>query len=120
MEMLAQAKAEGTTPLAGAISRLDQWLSRHTSLVVITASSDSAWLDSLRTLAARNVRLSVVLVDGSSFGGNHSPVELLPALTTTGALSYLLRKEDDLGRALTTSPYAPWISPVMTMGKSSR
>ena len=120
MEMLAQARAEGTTPLAGAISHLDRWLSRYTSLVVVTPSSDSAWLDSLRTLAARNVRLSVVLVDGSSFGGAHTPAELLPTLTNTGALSYLLRKEDDLGRALTTSLYTPWTSPVIMMGKSSR
>ena len=120
MEMLAQARAEGTTPLAEAISRLDRWLSRYTSLVVITASSDSAWLDSLRTLAARNVRLSVVLVDGSSFGGDHTPADLLPTLANTGTLSYLLRKEDDLGQALTTSLYTPWTSPVMMMGKSSR
>lgn len=120
MEMLARARAEGTRPLAEAISSLDPWLSHYTSLVVITPSCDSAWLDSLRTLAIKNVRLIVVLVDGSSFGGAHTPAELLPTLTNTGAFPYLVKKEDDLGQALTTSSHAAWSSPVMKMGKLSK
>ena len=120
MELLAEARAEGTTPLAGAISRLDQWLNRYTSLVVVTASTDGAWLDSLRTLAARNVRLSVVLVDGSSFGGPNTPAELLPTLANTGAVSYLLRKGDDLSQAVATPHLTPWISPVMVPGGAPR
>ncbi|MFC1935529.1 DUF58 domain-containing protein [Chloroflexota bacterium] len=100
LELLAQVKAEGATPLADAITNLDPSLSRYTTLVVITPSPSDQWVLALGTLAHRNVRLAAVLVDGATFGGEKSPREIIPALVELGILTYLVGKGDNLTKAL--------------------
>ena len=105
LELLAQVKAEGVTPLVDAIANLDPSLSRHTTLVVVTPSPSEQWVVALGTLAHRNVRLAAVLVDGATFGGEKSPRDLLPALAELGTPAYLVGKGDNLTKAL-SHPFA--------------
>ncbi len=119
MDLLSQVHGEGAIPLAQALGGLGRRLHKSTSLVVVTASTSEAWLDAVRILALRNVRTSVVLVDGSSFGGPASPAPLIPGLADVGATAYLVKKGDDLSQTLTTPHVRPWISPAMALGRYS-
>ncbi|MBI4201054.1 MAG: DUF58 domain-containing protein [Chloroflexi bacterium] len=100
LDLLALAKADGTTSLAEAIARVDPRLNRHSSLVVITASTSDQWIPGMRMLGYRGVRPVAVLVDGESFGGKDSPRALLPALSALGVPAYLVRRGEDLTKAL--------------------
>ena len=100
LELLAQVKAEGTTPLANAIAKLDPWLSRRTTLVVVTPSTNRRWVEAMGTLAHRNVRLAAVLIDGATFGAGRNPRVLMPALAELGIPGYLVGKGDGMAKAL--------------------
>ncbi|MFH1140674.1 MAG: DUF58 domain-containing protein [Chloroflexota bacterium] len=100
LDMLALAKAEGGTPLEEAVIKLDPWLKRHSSLVVITASTSNRWVGGMRMLGYRGVRLAVILVDGTTFGGENSTKALLPALSALGVHAYVVGRGDDLAKAL--------------------
>ncbi len=100
LDLLAEVIGAGGTSLDEAIAHVDPWLGRHTTLVVVTASSSPRWLEALDNLARRSVRLVAVLIDGATFGGGDTGRELLPALAELGATCYVVGKGDDLSRAL--------------------
>ncbi|MBI4200984.1 MAG: DUF58 domain-containing protein, partial [Chloroflexi bacterium] len=100
LDLLALAKADGSVPLEEAITKLDPWLNRHSALVVITASAGDRWVEGMRMLGYRGVRLAAVLVDGTTFGGESSPRPLLPALSALDVPAYLVGRGDDLAKAL--------------------
>ncbi len=108
LDLLARAKAEGTTPLVDAIANLDLSLENGATLVIITPSPNDRWVSALGTLAHRNIRLAVVLVDGVTFGGDRSPELLLPALAGLGIPGYLVGKGDNLANALDHPSSAKW------------
>lgn len=62
-ETLAVATSFGHRPLDEAISAESSRLSRMTSLIIITATRDTAWVNALRMLTERRIPVSVVLVD---------------------------------------------------------
>jgi len=73
---------------------------RHTTLVVITSATDDHWLTAIQSLTQRGVRAAVVLVDPSTFGSDRSPLLLYGQLTASDIMTYVVRKGDDLGLAL--------------------
>ena len=68
--------------------------------VVITASPRREWVVALEQLAKRGVRVVVVLVDGSSFGGFFDTQEVVEQAQLAGLPSYVIRQGDDLAFAL--------------------
>jgi uncharacterized protein (DUF58 family) len=99
LDLLSLAQAKGDVPLVGAIARLDSWLTRHTTLVVVTPSAESSWLEAMGVLGQRGVRLAAVLVDAASFGGADTAA-LAPSLRALGVASYIVGKGDNLAAAL--------------------
>ena len=83
---------------------------RHTTLVVITSSTDDSWLTAVQSLTQRGVRAAVVLIDPSTFGDTRSPLLLFGQLTASDILTYVVRRGDDLGLALspTSSGVNAW------------
>ncbi|MBK9344072.1 MAG: DUF58 domain-containing protein [Dehalococcoidia bacterium] len=100
LESLATANAVGDAPLGNLLMEEQRRFGRHTTLVVITSSTDDSWLTAVQSLTQRGVRAAVVLIDPSTFGDTRSPLLLFGQLTASDILTYVVRRGDDLGLAL--------------------
>jgi uncharacterized protein (DUF58 family) len=103
LENLAVADAVGEGPLANVLNEESRRFGRHTTLVVVTPSTEDRWLTAIQSMTQRGVRVAVVLIDPSSFGGKNSPLMLFSELTASNILTYVVRKGDDLGLALSST-----------------
>lgn len=100
LETLAMASAVGDAPLGNLLMEEQRRFGRHTTLVVITSATDDHWLTAIQSLTQRGVRAAVVLLDPSTFGSDRSPLLLFGQLTASDIMTYVVRKGDDLGLAL--------------------
>ena len=100
LQYLAMSNAEGDTPLEDALPREEARWGHQSSLVVITPSPRTEWVMALRELSRHNVRVVVVLVDGSSFGGLFNTLGTLEHLYLAGLPTYVVRRGDDIPAAL--------------------
>ena len=105
LESLAMAKAVGEATLGDLINEEQRRFGRHTTVVVITSSGDESWLPTVQSLHQRGVRVSVVLVDAGTFGGDESPILLFGELAASNILTYIVRSGDDLSLALSTNAF---------------
>ncbi len=103
LESLAVAKASGEAPLGNLLLEEQRRFGRHTTLVLVTSSTDSSWLSPVQALVQRGVRAAVVLIDPSTFGGEGSPLVLYGELTATDILTYVVAQGDDLSFALSST-----------------
>ena len=110
---LTEAHAEGIVPLRDLLIYWQSQIPSPTvSLVVVTSSVDSEWGVALESLIRQGVSATVVLIDPISFGGIGDPGSLLSQLQRRGVPTYLLRKGEDLSRALQYPWRLPSTSPV--------
>lgn len=100
LETLATASAVGDAPLGALLLEEQRRFGRHTTLVIVTASTDDHWLTAIQSLTQRGVRAAVILVDPSTFGSDRSPLLLYGQLTASDILTYVVRRGDDLSLAL--------------------
>ncbi len=96
LEELAVIRANGRVPLGELLVSEGVRFGRRATVIVITPSVDTVWVAALRSFAERGVRSLAVLVDGSSFGGQHEASELLVPLLTAGVSAYVYRRGDNL------------------------
>jgi len=68
--------------------------------VVITPSTDRDWVEVVRHLEKRGLRMIVVLIAPDSFGGGEGAQAVVAELAAGGTPTYLVRKGDDLAAAL--------------------
>jgi hypothetical protein len=94
------ASATGDAPLANILVEEQRRFGRHTTLIIVTSSTDDSWLTAIQSLTQRGVRAAVVLIDPSSFGSNRSPLVLFGELTASDIVTYVVRRGDDLSLAL--------------------
>ena len=100
LETLATASAVGDAPLSNILMEEQRRFGRHTTLIVVTSSTDDTWLTAIQSLTQRGVRAAVVLLDPSTFGDSRSPLMLFGQLTASDILTYVVRRGDDLSLAL--------------------
>ncbi len=100
LEALALARAEGDVPIADLLNHEGHRLGRHTTLVTITPSTEESWVVSLQMLAGRGVKLAAVLLEPRTFGGADSSLFVYGALAASDIFTYLVKRTDDLGKAL--------------------
>ena len=100
LETLATVSAVGDAPLGNILLEEQRRFGRHTTLVVISGSTDDRWLTAIQALTQRGVRAAVVLLDPSTFGSDRSPLLLFSELTASNILTYVVRNGDDLTLAL--------------------
>jgi uncharacterized protein (DUF58 family) len=100
LEALALARGVGDLPLADLLEREGNRVDRHSTVIVITSSTEEAWVHSLQGLAENGVMVAVVLLDASSFGAGESALMVFSALAARDILTYLVRRGDDLATAL--------------------
>jgi len=99
MRHIAASKPVGEISMLETLSDLERELGQNTSLVVITAARDGAWVEALGGLSKRGVRVSTVLIDRSSYGGD-SNSEALDHLTAIGVSTYPISRGDSISNAL--------------------
>ena len=100
MQYLAVSRPEGYTPLEEALPKDEPLWSHNSSLVVITSSPQPEWVVAVRELSKRGIRTTAVLVDGRSFGGFLNTLEVADPLFLAGIPTYVVRKGDAIGAAL--------------------
>jgi len=99
MRHIAASKPVGDVTILELIADLERDFGQNTSLIVITSTSDGPWVAALGGLARRGVRVSTVLIDRGSYGGE-SNREALVHLTASGVSTYPVVRGDSLGSAL--------------------
>ena len=117
MDFLARVTGKKNTSLSGALTALEPWMTRRTSLVVVSTSSDKAWISALEKIVLQGIQANVVLVDNSSYGGESSPEPLLSSIVDLGIVSYLVKQGDDINHVLSTPRVPHRTSPVLQTGR---
>ncbi|MGE5619747.1 MAG: DUF58 domain-containing protein [Sphingomonadaceae bacterium] len=100
LELLAVVRSNSSTPLERLVISEELRLSRGATVVVITPSTDERWLEAYRMLAVRGVSVLAVLLEASTFGAKQSSLLLVSSLAACGVPTYLVKRGDDLTRAL--------------------
>ncbi|MHB8576492.1 MAG: DUF58 domain-containing protein [Dehalococcoidia bacterium] len=100
LEALAIARADGDVPIGDLINVEGRRFGRHTTLIVITPSVDEAWVLSLMQLTQRGVKVAVVLIEASTFGGRGNPLLVVGSLAAADIWTYLVKRGDNLSSSL--------------------
>lgn len=100
LDLLALVRATSSTPLDELVLSDDARFSRGSTVVIITPSTEEAWLAACRLLAARGVTVLVVVLEASTFGVSQSSLLLVSSLVALGIPTYLVKRGDDLALSL--------------------
>ncbi len=99
LETLALVKASGDTALDEYLRDFARFGS-HSTVIVITANSVDSVLQSLRQMKNYGHTVVAVFIDAFSFGGKTDSSAAIHNLGSAGIQSYLVKKGDNLARAL--------------------
>ena len=99
LETLAPARSLTSYTLAQMLTLETHYLSRGTTLILVTASVDPAWVMAAQMLGSKGIRPLAALVDPVTFGGK--PADPVRSMLRNAHIPHVaLRKDDDLGAAL--------------------
>jgi uncharacterized protein (DUF58 family) len=100
LEELALAEAGGEVALGELLNAEGRRFGRRTTIIVVTPSTDEGWVGSMQLLATRGVKLAAVVMEPGTFGGEGNALMLFGALAAADVPTYLVKRSDDLARAL--------------------
>ena len=100
LEAMAVARAAGGTSLSRVLEEENRRFGRHTTLLVVTPSSDEAWLPSLESAVQHGTRAAVVLLDAVTFGAEDTPPLPLESFAAIGVPAYVVRCRSDISLML--------------------
>lgn len=104
LQTLAVARSFSSYSLQQMLTLETPYLTRGTTLVIVTASLEQDWINEAQILSRRGIRPMCILVDPHSFGGN-KPADETVALLRLGRIPTLVvHKGDDLSMALAQRP----------------
>ena len=96
LESLAVAQPVGTAPVASILYQQSRRWGRHTTVIVITGSTDPRWQGAIRTLTQRGVKAAVAMLDLESWGGRGGAAATAVELRALGVQVNLIRKGDHI------------------------
>ena len=102
LESLALARAVGDVTLSALLLEESRRFGRHTTVVVVTPSTDEQWAYTMMSLAARGVKVAAVLIEADTFGPAPSPLPVYGTLAAAGIYAYTVKAQDDLRRVLSS------------------
>jgi uncharacterized protein (DUF58 family) len=100
LESLAMARPWGDVPLGNLLANEARRFGRHTTVVVITPSTDERWVAGLGALHHRGVKVSAILLEPSTFGAGESALAIFASLAANDVFTYIVKRADDLQTAL--------------------
>lgn len=117
LESLALAQAVGDVTLSSLIDSQAHRFGRHTTIIVITSSTDESWMVSLHSLLQRGVRAAAILMDPISFGSDRNALITYASLVASDILAYMVRKGDNLTTALSPAGGSSYMAEVAGPGR---
>ncbi len=96
LEALAVAQSNGTVPVASLLYQQSRRWGRHTTVIVVTGSTDPRWQGAVQTLTHRGVKAAAALLDLESWGGRSGAPATAAELRALGVQVNLIRKDDYL------------------------
>lgn len=105
LNSLAVARSLSQYTLGQMLTLEAPYLTRGTTLVIVTSSIESNWVTEAQILSRRGIRPMCVLVDPFSFGGFTPPNEILALLKLARIPTLTVRKNDDIGSVLAQRPF---------------
>lgn len=100
LEALALAQPSGDVPLGTLLFQQARRWGRHTTLIVISGSTDRRSVDALRALTQRGVKVAVIALDLESFGGRGGSDAVVMELGAAGVQANQVRQGDFLPEVL--------------------
>ena len=100
LETLAVLRAKGDLPVWGLLSSQLVHLTRGSTIILITPSTDDKIFSVVLELIQRGVIPVVILIDQVSFGGTQEINDLESKLVTRGILTFIVKNGDSLKSAL--------------------
>jgi uncharacterized protein (DUF58 family) len=100
LETLAVLRAEGQVAIQDTLNAEMHLFPRGTTLIVVTPTTNEAWLSAARQLTRRGLRVVAVMVDPESFGGRRSVAPLAGLLQASNIVTYVVSCGDNLEAAL--------------------
>ena len=104
LETLAIARSKSTYSLSQMLTLETPYLTRGTTLMIITSSLDPTWITEAQILSRRGIRPMCILIDPASFGGMIKPDDTRAMLRLGKIPSIVIRQGDDLTAALAQRP----------------
>ncbi|MBC7814155.1 MAG: DUF58 domain-containing protein [Burkholderiales bacterium] len=104
LQTLAVARSFSPYTLSQMLTLETPYLTRGTTLIIVTSSLDAAWVSEAQILSRRGIRPMCVLIDPSTFGGTTSSDELRGMLRLAKIPTIIIRRNDDLTAALAQRP----------------
>ena len=87
-------------PLVELLNHEGRRFGRHTTVVVVTPSTDESWVVSLQMLTGHGVKLAAVLLEPRTFDGSNDALFVYGALAAADIATYLVKRTDELSAAL--------------------
>ena len=103
LESLAMMRATGDVSLAQLLNEEGKRFGRHSTVVVITPSTQDDWVLSLRVSAERGAKLAAVLIEPGTFGADRDSLVVFGALVAAGIHTSVVKRAGDLGAALASA-----------------
>lgn len=100
LEALAVIRAQGTADFAQLISSEVPRLNTSDTVIIITSATNERWVSVLPLLLRKRVKVSVALIEPSTFGASESSLLVVSALAAMNIQTHLLKRGDDLSQAL--------------------
>jgi uncharacterized protein (DUF58 family) len=119
LESLAMARAWGDVRLADLLSNESRRFGRHTTVVVITPSTDESWVEAMGVLQQRGVKLAAILLEPNTFGSSESSLGIFASLAAMDVFTYMVQRSDDLLVALGAAPPSDTEQPARGNGGST-
>jgi uncharacterized protein (DUF58 family) len=105
LQILAVARSFSRYTLGQMLTLETPYFTRGTTLVIVTASLDAAWVSEAQVLSRRGIRPMCILVNPLSFGGIQSPDDTIAMLKLARIPTIPIHKNDDVGAALSQRPF---------------
>jgi uncharacterized protein (DUF58 family) len=104
LQTLAVARSFSQYTLGQMLTLETPYFTRGTTLVIVTASLEPAWIAEAQILSRRGIRPVCMLIDPASFGGAHTIQDTLALLRLAKIPTVVIRYQDDISMALTQRP----------------
>jgi uncharacterized protein (DUF58 family) len=111
LEILALVKASSPLTLSALLSAETSRFARSSTLVVITPSTAESWARFCQALGGRGVHSTAVLIEAATFGQAPSTLLLVSSLAAAHIATYLVKRGEPLGHALSAPRAATWNRP---------
>ena len=106
MEMLSVLRAHGDVPFSRVLRAESPSLSRGSTVITISPSTDLAWPMAVQHMTRGGLRVIAIVIDAESFGSGQPAAPVIGALAEAGAMVRVVRRNESLAQAIEQPAFA--------------